>query len=251
MNLFDLSGRRALVTGGAAGLGLAMGEALHEQGASVALLDIAPQVAVVAEGLSTDLAPVHGIRANLADPADLARGFADAVGRLAGLDILVNNAGITRRGPTEEYRLDDWQAVIDLNVTAALLLCQAAARLMLPQGWGRIINIASLYSFVGTANQIGYAASKGAIRQMTLAMATEWSGRGINVNAIAPGLIATALNAEMRADPDWHRRAMDRLPIGRFGTPDDLKGAVVFLASAAADYVTGVVLPVDGGFLAR
>jgi 2-dehydro-3-deoxy-D-gluconate 5-dehydrogenase len=251
MELFDLTGKRAVVTGGAGGLGLAMAEGLHEAGAAVGLLDLSGSVSRVAEELGRTGPPAYGVQADLSRPDELERGLEQAISVLGGLDILVNNAGITRRSPTEEHSLADWEQVIALNMTTTFLASQLAARLMLAQGHGKIINVASLYSFVGGPNQIGYTASKGAIRQMTMAMSNEWAGRGINVNAIAPGYMATALNAALRADPEWHRRVMDRLPAGRYGTAADLKGTVVYLASAASDYVTGVTIPVDGGFLGR
>ena len=251
MDLFDLTGKKALVTGGAGGLGLAMAEGLHEAGAAVGLLDLANSVSQVAAELGRTGPPAYGVQADLSRPDELERGLEQIVALLGGLDILVNNAGITRRSPTEEHSLADWEQVIALNVTTTFLASQHAARLMLAQGHGKIINIASLYSFIGGPNQIGYTASKGAIRQMTMAMSNEWAGRGINVNAIAPGYMATALNATLRADPEWHRRVMDRLPAGRYGTAADLKGTVVYLASAASDYVSGVTIPVDGGFLGR
>jgi 2-dehydro-3-deoxy-D-gluconate 5-dehydrogenase len=254
MNLFDLTGKRALVTGGASGLGLEMAKGLLEAGAAVGILDIAentPAIAAemkVAEGQG---ALAFGVRADLSRVEDLERGFHEIVALLGGLDILVNNVGITRRSPTEEHSLDDWELVIRLNMTTTFLMSKLAAQIMLEQGSGKIINIGSLYSFVGGPNQIGYTASKGAIRQMTMAMSNEWAGRGINVNAIAPGYIATPLNAAMRADPEWHRRVMDRIPIGRYGMPADLKGVIIFLASPASDYISGVTIPVDGGFLGR
>jgi len=251
LSLFDLTGKKALVTGGAGGLGLAMAEGLHEAGAQVGLLDVAESTEAVAAGLGTGGPPAYGVRADLSRPDDLERGFHDIVALLGGLDILVNNVGITRRSPTEEHPLADWEAVMHLNTTTVFLMSKLAAQIMLRQGSGKIINVASLYSFIGGLNQIGYTGSKGAVRQMTMAMSDEWAGRGINVNAIAPGYFATALNAAMRADPEWHRRVMDRLPIGRYGQPADLKGTLVFLASAASDYVSGVTIPVDGGFLGR
>jgi 2-deoxy-D-gluconate 3-dehydrogenase len=251
MNLFDLAGKKALVTGGAGGLGLAMAEGLHEAGAAVGLLDVAGTTAAVAAELGVSGPPAHGVRADLSRPEDLERGFWQVVTLLGGLDILVNNVGVTRRSPTEEHLLADWELVMRLNTTTVFLMSELAAQIMLRQGSGKIINIASLYSFIGGLDQIGYVASKGAVRQMTMAMSDEWAGRGISVNAIAPGYFATPLNAAMRADPEWHRRVMDRLPIGRYGLPADLKGVVVFLASAASDYVSGITIPVDGGFLGR
>jgi 2-deoxy-D-gluconate 3-dehydrogenase len=251
MNLFDLTGKKALLTGAASGLGLAMAEGLHEAGAAIGIIDVAADTLNVAARLGSSGAPACGVIANLSDPQKLETAFHEAVELLGGLDILVNNVGITRRSPTEEHTLADWELVLRLNMTTTFLMSKLAAQVMLKQGHGKIINIGSLYSFTGGPNQLGYTASKGAVRQMTMAMSNEWAGRGINVNAIAPGYIATPLNAVMRADPEWHRRVMDRVPIGRYGTPDDLKGTVIFLASAAADYISGITLPVDGGFLGR
>jgi len=251
MNLFDLTRKKALVTGGAGGLGLAMAEGLHEAGAAVGLLDVAETTPAVAAELCASGPAACGVRADLSRPENLEQGFRQVMALLGGLDILVNNVGITRRSPTEEHPLADWELVMRLNTTTMFLMSKLAAQVMLKQGSGKIINIASLYSFVGGLNQIGYTASKGAVRQMTMAMSDEWAGRGINVNAIAPGYFATPLNAAMRADLEWHRRVMDRLPIGRYGLPADLKGVVVFLASAASDYISGVTIPVDGGFLGR
>ncbi len=252
LHLFSLEGKKALVTGGAAGLGLAMARSLNEAGASVVIIDRAKDTAEVAAMVAgSGGAAVHGVTADLSVVDELKRAFAASVQCLGGLDILVNNVGITRRGPTEEHALDDWESVIRLNMTTTFLMSQLAGHVMLEQGSGKIINIGSLYSFVGGDRQLGYSASKGAIRQMTMAMSNEWSGRGINVNAIAPGYMATALNEKLRADPEWHRRAMDRIPMRRYGILEDLSGAVVFLASAASDYITGATIPVDGGFLGR
>jgi 2-deoxy-D-gluconate 3-dehydrogenase len=251
MDLFDLAGKKALITGGASGLGLAMAEGLHKAGAAVGLLDIAENTPSVAAEMGSSGTQAFGVCADLARPDDLEQGFHEIVALLGGLDILVNNVGITRRSPTEEHSLEDWELVIRLNMTTMFLMSKLAAQIMLKQGAGKIINIGSLYSFVGGPNQIGYTASKGAARQMTMAMSNEWAGRGINVNAIAPGYMATSLNAAMRADPEWHRRVMDRVPMGRYGTADDLKGVAVFLASAASDYISGITIPVDGGFLGR
>jgi 2-deoxy-D-gluconate 3-dehydrogenase len=251
MELFSLNGKKALVTGGASGLGLSMVEGLHEAGAAVGIIDVSQEIESVAARLSRSGAPATGVRADLSQPEEIERSFGKIIAQLGGLDILVNNVGITRRSPTEEHPLEDWELVIRLNMTTTFLMSQLAARHMLAQGSGKIINIGSLYSFTGGPNQLGYTASKGAVRQMTMAMSNEWAGRGINVNAIAPGYIATPLNEPMRADPEWHRKVMDRVPMGRYGTPDDLKGTVVFLASAASDYISGITLPVDGGFLGR
>ena len=235
MDRFSLDGKKALVTGGAGGLGLALAEGLHEAGAAVGIIDVSQETAAVAARLGSTGAPAFGVQADLSRPEEMERGFGEVVALLGGLDILVNNVGITRRSPTEAHPLEDWELVIRLNMTTTFMMSKLAAQVMLAQGSGRIINVGSLYSFIGGPNQLGYTASKGAVRQMTMAMSNEWAGRGINVNAIAPGYMATPLNASLRADPEWHRRVMDRLPMGRYGTPEDLQGTVVFLASAASD----------------
>ena len=220
-------------------------------GAAVGIIDVSQDTEAVAAEVGRTGAPAFGVRADLSKPDEIERSFGEIVALLGGLDILVNNVGMTRRSPTEEHPLEDWELVIRLNMTTTFLMSKLAARVMLTQRSGKIINIGSLYSFTGGPNQLGYTASKGAVRQMTMAMSNEWAGRGINVNAIAPGYIATPLNESMRADPEWHRKVMDRVPIGRYGTPADLKGTVIFLASAASDYISGITLPVDGGFLGR
>ena len=192
------------------------------------------------------------VRADLADRDDLRRGFDEAVSGLGGLDILVNNAGIIRRAPAAESTDDDWAAVLDVNLTAVYRLCRAAGRRMLAAGRGKIINISSLLAFQGGINVPAYAASKGAVAQLTKALANEWAGRGVNVNAIAPGYIRTDNTAALIANETRNRRILERIPAGRWGDPSDLGGATVFLASRASDYVSGhVLLVVDGGWLSR
>ncbi|GGN49833.1 2-deoxy-D-gluconate 3-dehydrogenase [Actinoplanes campanulatus] len=226
LDSFRLDGRVALVTGGNRGLGRACAEALTAAGASV--------VAVDSKTLDLRTADLHSY-----------------VSELGRLDILVNNAGIIRRAPAAEVTGADWDEVLSVNLDAAFHLSQAAGRVMLAQGHGKIINIASMLSFQGGIRVPAYTASKHAILGLTRALANEWAGRGVNVNAIAPGYMATDNTAELRADPERAPGILDRIPAGRWGTPDDLKGAVVFLASDAARYVHGAVIPVDGGWLAR
>ncbi|WP_430788675.1 SDR family oxidoreductase [Actinoplanes sp. G11-F43] len=223
---FRLDGRVALVTGGNRGLGKACAEALAGAGASV--------IAVGSKEL------------------DLATADLDAyVDHLDRLDILVNNAGIIRRADAVDVTDGDWDDVLTVNLDAAFRLSRAAGRRMLAQGSGKIINIASMLSFQGGVRVPAYTASKHAVLGLTRALANEWAGRGVNVNAIAPGYMATDNTAALRDDPDRSAAILDRIPAGRWGEPDDLKGAVIFLASDAARYVHGAVLPVDGGWLAR
>jgi 2-deoxy-D-gluconate 3-dehydrogenase len=229
--LFNLQGRNALVTGSRRGLGAGMALALTEAGANVV---------------------IHGqADGDITDPATCTRLVENTVRELGSIDILVNNAGIIRRAPAEEYSDTDWNAVLDTNLNAVFHLCQAAAAHMLRQGSGKIINIASMLSFQGGIRVPAYAAAKGAVAQLTKALANEWAPRGINVNAIAPGYMATDNTAALRNDPERNRQILDRIPAGRWGAPDDLAGAAVFLASRASDYVHGHILVVDGGWLAR
>jgi 2-deoxy-D-gluconate 3-dehydrogenase len=170
---------------------------------------------------------------------------------LGDLDILVNNAGMQIRHPAEAFPLEDWETVLAVNLTAAFIMSQLAGALMLSKGCGKIINIASLLSFQGGITVPAYAASKGGIAQMTKALANEWAGRGVNVNAIAPGYMATDNTSALRADEVRNRQILERIPAGRYGTPEDMVGTVIYLSSPASDYVNGSVLVVDGGWMGR
>lgn len=251
MNLFDLTGKKAIVTGAGSGLGNSIAIGLAEAGAEVAIIDLMPDVAEVAARMSEGGKKFYGVRANLMDRSDLPRAFDECVRLLGGLDILVNNAGMQVRGKAEEIPLDGWDRLIELNVTAVFEMSQLAARQMLPQGYGKIINVASMLSFFGGLNCSPYAASKGAVAQLTKAFSNEWASKGINVNAIAPGYMNTALNTKLLNDPERYHEIALRIPAVRWGEADDLKGTVVYLASHAADYVTGAVIPIDGGYLSR
>jgi 2-deoxy-D-gluconate 3-dehydrogenase len=189
--------------------------------------------------------------ADVADPQACASLVDLTVRELGSIDILINNAGIIRRTPAVDYSAEDWSAVIEINLNAVFRLCQLAGRHMLAQGSGKIVNISSLLAFQGGILVPAYAASKGAVAQLTKALANEWAAKGINVNAIAPGYMATDNTAALRADAVRSRAILDRIPAGRWGTPEDLAGVAVFLASAASDYLNGHVLVVDGGWMAR
>ena len=247
--LFDLRGRVAAVTGANTGLGRAIAEALAGAGADVALVgrsDPADTLAAI-EALGRR---ATWVKADLAKP-DHARIVAETVGQLGGLDVLVNNAGIIRRANALDFTEADWDAVLDVNLKSVFFLSQAAARHMIPNGGGKIINIASMLSFQGGIRVPSYTASKSGIAGLTRLLANEWAAFRLNVNAIAPGYFATNNTAALQADSKRNAEILARIPAGHWGEPGELGGAAVFLASRAANYVHGIILPVDGGWLAR
>jgi 2-dehydro-3-deoxy-D-gluconate 5-dehydrogenase len=252
LDSFRLDGHVALVTGAARGLGQAMALGLAEAGADIAGLDrctsdetgqAVAQVGRRYHQVCCDLrdAPVESLR-------DIVAGI---VGEFGRIDILVNNAGIIRRAPALEYSEADWDDVMQINLRAVFFLSQAAARHMVTQGGGKIINIASMLSFQGGIFVPSYTAAKSAVAGLTRGLANEWASQGINVNAIAPGYMATDNTAPIRADAVRTKTILERIPAGRWGEPSDLQGAVVFLASAASAYVHGAIICVDGGWMGR
>ena len=244
LDLFSLRGKGALVTGAARGLGRAMALALAEAGADVAAVDVEPLDGIGSATRELDL------RALTPDAA--AELVAWARSELGDLSVLVNNAGMIRRAPAAETAAEDWHAVIALNLTAPFFLAQAFARALLGDGGrGSIVNVVSMNSFHGGMEVPAYTASKHGLLGITRALANEWTGRGIRVNGIAPGWMATELTAALREDPARDEALLARLPIGRWGEPADLAGAVVYLASDASSYVSGSFVAVDGGYLAR
>ncbi|WP_322645521.1 2-dehydro-3-deoxy-D-gluconate 5-dehydrogenase KduD [Oerskovia flava] len=249
---FRLDGKVALVTGSSRGLGQGAAVALAEAGADVALLDRTVPTETVALVEATGRR-VHTVQRDLATatPAELDAAVAEVVEALGSVDVLVNNAGTIRRAPAAEHPTEDWDTVLTVNLDAVFHLSQAAGRRMLERGSGRIINVASMLSFQGGILVPGYAASKHAVAGLTKALANEWAGRGVNVNAVAPGYIATDNTAPIRADEARERTILERIPAGRWGMPADLQGTFVFLASDASAYVHGAIVPVDGGWLVR
>ena len=243
--MFDLSGRTALVTGASGGIGGAIARALHHQGAAVAL---AGTRTAILEALAAELGErAHPLTADLADPEAADRLIRDAEAALGQIDILVNNAGITRDTLALRMKDEDWQAVLDLNLTAAFRLSRAALRGMLRRRHGRIIGIASIVGVTGNPGQANYAAAKAAMIGLAKSLAAEVATRGITVNCIAPGMIATAMTE--RLTDDQRARMMALIPIGRFGAAPDIAAAAVYLASAEAAYVTGHTLHVNGGMV--
>jgi 2-dehydro-3-deoxy-D-gluconate 5-dehydrogenase len=252
LDQFRLDGRVALVTGAAQGLGQGMAIGLAEAGADVACLD-----RVCSDETGAAIAALGRrhvcIECDLrqAGVADLQRVIADVTSQLGRLDILVNNAGIIRRSPAIDFSETDWDDLLQINLKAVFYLSQAAGRVMVKQGGGKIINMASMLSFQGGVNVPGYTAAKSGVAGITHALANEWAKFHINVNAIAPGYMATANTAPLRADPDRSHSILERIPAARWGTPEDLKGLVVFLSSPASDYMHGSIVCVDGGWLGR
>jgi 2-dehydro-3-deoxy-D-gluconate 5-dehydrogenase len=248
--LFDLTGRVAVVTGANTGIGQGLAIALAEAGADVALVGRTP-AEVTAEKVRAAGRRAAIVGADLSTIAPVQDVVDQTLSELGGFDILVNNAGIIRRSDALDFSEEDWDSVIDTNLKSVFFLCQAAARHMVSKGRGKIINIASMLSFQGGIRVPSYTASKSGVAGLTKLLANEWAAKGINVNAIAPGYIATNNTAALQADEMRNRQIIERIPSGRWGQPSDLAGAVVFLASDASDYVQGHILAVDGGWLAR
>jgi len=250
LDIFSLKGKVALFTGGNRGLGKAMAEGLAKAGANVAVVgrkrdqDILDRIAacgVRGQFYEFDLADIEGIPA-------LVQAVKDEFGHI---DILVNNAGVQKRHKAVDFPKSDWDHVLNVNMNAVFFMCQEVGRLMLAQGKGKIINIASLLTFQGGITVPAYAASKGAVAQFSKALSNEWASQGVNVNCIVPGYMATEMNSALMADPTRSTQIMARIPAGRWGKPEDMVGAAIYLASDASDYVSGSAITVDGGWMGR
>jgi 2-deoxy-D-gluconate 3-dehydrogenase len=251
LDAFRLDGQVALVTGGNKGLGQAMAIALAQAGADVGIVSYTGQGNTTLDAIKAAGRRGLSLAADLGRPDEAVTVVELTVREMGRIDIVVNNAGIIRRADAVETDLADFTAVLDVNLVGVWAVSQAAGRFMLAQGRGKIINIASLLTFQGGIRVPAYTAAKHAVAGLTKALANEWAGRGINVNAIAPGYMATDNTQALRADAERSRQISERIPAGRWGVPEDLAGAVVFLASRASDYVHGHVLVVDGGWMAR
>jgi 2-deoxy-D-gluconate 3-dehydrogenase len=251
-SLFSLEGRVALVTGASRGIGKGIAVGLAGAGANLALVARSESTLIEVQEEIQAL----GVQAEIF-PCDLSQteGISDLVTTVSGsygrIDILVNNAGTTHRDSAVDFPEERWDDVVKMNLKSVWLLSQQVGRSMIQRGSGKIINIASLLSFSGGIRTLAYAASKGGVAQLTKALANEWASKGVNVNAIAPGYIKTDMTSAILNDPVRVAEFMDRLPAGKFGTPDDMAGAAVFLASEAASYIHGHILTVDGGWMAR
>jgi 2-deoxy-D-gluconate 3-dehydrogenase len=251
LDSFQLAGKNALVTGSSRGIGAAIAVAFAQAGANVVLHASQAVPSSVIQDVAETGVRHAAVTADLSDPDQAPELIDQAIAALGSIDILVNNAGTTRRAPAVDHSLADWSHVLSTNLTSVFRLCQCAARPMLERGSGKIVNIASLLSFQGGITVPAYAAAKGGVAQLTKALANEWAARGVQVNAIAPGYMATELTQVLQDDSTRNRQILERIPAGRWGSPQDLAGAAVFLASPASDYINGHILVVDGGWLAR
>ncbi|TDF95948.1 SDR family oxidoreductase [Paenibacillus piri] len=249
--LFDLEGKAAAITGATRGIGRSMAIALAEAGADLALLQRSPEQTELKEEIERLGRKCVIIPCDLNDTDQVKSAVPRVVSEFGAIDILVNNAGIQRRSPSVDFPESDWDEVMQINLKVVWLLCQQAGRFMVPRGKGKIINTASLLSFQGGITVPAYAASKGAVAQLTKALSNEWAKHHVNVNAIAPGYVATEMNTALIQDPVRNPQIMARIPADRWGDPDDFKGAVIYLASEASNYVNGHMLVVDGGWMGR
>ncbi|MCI8465232.1 MAG: SDR family oxidoreductase [Lachnospiraceae bacterium] len=252
MNMFDLTGKKAIVTGGSRGLGRGMAEGLLEAGAEVVVWGRSETVQKTVCEFKRQGFLCHGLSADIGNPSARKEAFEKALSILDGLDILINAAGITFRHESMDYPRESWEEILEVNLTAPFELSQMAAKEFASRSGGKIINVASMLSFFGATVAPGYAASKGGIVQMSKSLCNEWAAQGINVNCIAPGFMITDMNQAI-LDPTLPRNQEinGRIPAGRWGTPEDMKGIAVFLASSASDYLNGTVIPIDGGYLVR
>ncbi len=251
LDRFRLDGRKALVTGASGGIGAAIAMALAEAGADVACHGYSRSPEETCGAVARRGRRALPLAGNLRDTSLPERLVADTVREFGRIDILINNAGTVRRAPAVEYPLEDWDHILEVNLSSVFRLSRAAGRHMLAQGYGKIVSIASLLSFQGGITVPAYAAAKGGVAQVTKALANEWAGRNVNVNAIAPGYTITENTSALRRDETRSRQILERIPAGRWGDPEDMAGAAVYLCSDASRYVHGHLLVVDGGWMGR
>ncbi|MDQ1147742.1 2-deoxy-D-gluconate 3-dehydrogenase [Bacillus sp. SORGH_AS 510] len=251
LELFKLDGKVAAITGATRGIGRSIALSLAEAGADIALLQRSPEQSDVKEEIEALGRKCLIVPCDLENVEQVKAAIPHVVSHFGKIDILVNNAGIQRRSPSVDFSEQDWDDVINVNLKTVWILCQQAGRYMVPNGKGKIINMASLLSFQGGLTVPAYAAAKGGVAQLTKALSNEWAKHNVNVNAIVPGYIATDMNTALINDETRNRQILERIPSGRWGNPEDFNGTVVYLASDASNYVHGHLLAVDGGWLGR
>ncbi|PAD16192.1 glucose 1-dehydrogenase [Shouchella clausii] len=249
--MFELNGKTAVITGATRGIGKSIAIGMAKAGADIVLLQRDVTNTSVQKEIEDLGRRCEIVACDLSNPNQVKQAVPEAISRMDGIDILVNNGGIQRRSPAVHFSEEDWREVLQINLDAVWHLCQQAGKHMVPKKSGKIINMASLVSFQGGITVPAYAAAKGAVGQLTKALANEWSQHHVNVNAIVPGYIATDMNTALMNDPTRSRQILERIPAGRWGSPEDFIGPAIFLASDAANYVHGHLLAVDGGWLGR
>jgi 2-deoxy-D-gluconate 3-dehydrogenase len=249
LDKFRLDGQVAVVTGGTKGLGRAIAQALAEAGADIAVVSRNPDRGIEESVLGLGRKYLHHV-ADLSDRNQTKNVASAILKEMGDISILINNSGIIRRAPAAEYSEKDWDATIEIDLTGAFILSQSCGRIMLKRGRGKIINIASVLAFQGGINVVAYTAAKHGVAGLTKALANDWASKGVNVNGLAPSFFITELTEPIQKDQDRSKSITTRTPAGRWGIPGDIAGAVVFLASPASDFIHGVVLPVDGGWMA-
>ncbi|MBP1934554.1 SDR family NAD(P)-dependent oxidoreductase [Ammoniphilus resinae] len=250
-DLFSVAGKTALVTGGARGLGFTYAKALASRGAKVIICDLDEHAVAAAVAELTSYGEIKGYKANVAIEQEVIALVDKVSNELGQLDILINNAGVVQRVTTEDMTLQEWNRVMDVNLTGTFLCCKHFGVMMKRKGKGKIINVSSIAGRMGLDLRLAYCTSKAAIEHLTRTLAAEWGPDHVNINAIGPGYIKTAMNEDTRADPVRYQKMLNQLPWGRFGEPEELVGVLLFLASPASDYVTGQTIFVDGGLLTQ
>jgi 2-deoxy-D-gluconate 3-dehydrogenase len=250
-SMFDVTGKRVVVTGASRGLGRGMAEGFLESGAKVVLMSKSDRLDETVREFQIKGHDAYAVKGDLSKREIIFKMWEDAMKILGGIDVLITAAGVQRRYAAEDFPLEEWDYVIEVNLSAVFIMNQLAAREMIKQGKGKIINIASMSVWFGGITVPAYTAAKGGIAQMTRALGNEWMSKGINVNAIAPGYMETEMTENLMYDENRYRDISERIPAHRWGKPEDMKGTALFLASSASDYLSGAIIPVDGGYLSR
>ncbi|NLY44909.1 MAG: SDR family oxidoreductase [Tissierella sp.] len=252
MNIFNIKDKKAIITGGTRGLGRGMAEALLEAGCEVVIIGSSDGVFKTVEEFTKLGFKSYGVKADLSKRDENYRAFDEAIKHLNGeVDILITAAGIQRRYSAEDFPIEEWDEVLNVNLNSVFIMCQLAGRIMLKKGSGKIINIAAMASFFGGQTVPAYSAAKGGVAQLTKELTNDWASRGININAIAPGYMSTEMNEAIIENEERYNQISSRIPAQRWGTPEDMKGITLFLSSSASDYVNGAIIPVDGGYLIK
>lgn len=250
-SLFDINGKKAIVTGATRGLGFGMAEALLDAGCEVAAVGSTDNIYKTCKEWQNKGYKVYPVKADLSVKEENERTFNTAIDFLSDVDILVCGAGMISRHPSREFPFDEWEKTISLNLNSVFILSQLASEFMIKKGYGKIITVSSMCSYFGGQTVPAYSASKGGVMQLTRALANDWAKYGINVNSIAPGYMTTDMTEGIRTNPERYKDITARIPMGRWGNPDDMKGTVIFLSSRASDYLSGAIIPVDGGYLSK